>query len=118
MTPRFEEYCRRKTEAAVNAPIAGFVSVVDPPNQPPDMVAVGDEWSRQRFDGSFYRTRPDPARPALSLVFVQSADRNTGAEDPSTLGGGDTDKHLVYEGLSRVDAGAVLAGATTAAGND
>src|SRR5262245_33205537 len=30
------------------------------------------------------------------------------------LGGGATDKHLIYEGLSRVDADAVLAGATTA----
>lgn len=31
-------------------------------------------------------------------------------------GGGETDKHLIYEGLSRVDADAVLAGATTARG--
>ena len=30
------------------------------------------------------------------------------------LGGGETDKHLIYEGLSRVDADGVLAGATTA----
>ena len=36
------------------------------------------------------------------------------ADDPSTLGGGKTDKHLIYEGLSRVDADAVLAGAATA----
>jgi len=33
--------------------------------------------------------------------------------DPSTLGGGETDKHVIYEGLSRVAADAVLAGATT-----
>ena len=30
---------------------------------------------------------------------------------PSSLGGGDADKHLIYEGLSRVAADAVLAGA-------
>ena len=30
------------------------------------------------------------------------------------LGGGESDKHLIYEGLSRVDADAVMAGATTA----
>jgi riboflavin biosynthesis pyrimidine reductase len=120
MTSRFEEYCRRKTEAAAAARIAGFASVVDPPGAPPGMVALGNEWSRQHFDGCFYRTQPEHAQPlpALSLVFVQSADGNTGAEDPSTLGGGETDKHLVYEGLSRVDADAVLAGATTAADND
>ena len=45
---------------------------------------------------------------------MQSRDGNTVDDDPSTLGGGDTDKHLVYEGLSRVDADAVLAGAATA----
>jgi 5-amino-6-(5-phosphoribosylamino)uracil reductase len=49
----------------------------------------------------------------LSLVFVQSAEGNVVAEDPGTLGGGATDKHLVYEGLSRVAADAVLAGAST-----
>ena len=47
----------------------------------------------------------------MSLVFVQSRDGNTVAPDPAALGGGDTDKHLIYEGLSRVAADAVLAGA-------
>jgi 5-amino-6-(5-phosphoribosylamino)uracil reductase len=47
-------------------------------------------------------------------VFVQSREGNTVADDPSMLGGGATDKHLIYEGLSRVDADAVLSGATTA----
>ena len=89
-----------------------------PPAAPARMVAIGNEWSRRLFDGSFYHTTPDEVRPALSLVFVQSAEGNTVADDPSTLGGGESDKHLVYEGLSRVDADAVLAGATTAAGNE
>jgi 5-amino-6-(5-phosphoribosylamino)uracil reductase len=114
MTPRFDEYCRRKTAAASSAPIPGFESILVPRVTPADMAAIGNEWSRMMFDGSFYRSEPHDAQPALSLVFVQSADGNTGAEDPSTLGGGETDKHLVYEGLSRVDADAVLAGATTA----
>src|SRR6185436_18870679 len=35
------------------------------------------------------------------------------AKDPSTLGGGESDQHLIYEGLSRVAADAVLAGAET-----
>jgi riboflavin biosynthesis pyrimidine reductase len=113
LTPRFEGYCRKKTEAALAARISGFRSVTVPHDTPAGMVAIGNDWSRALFDGWFYR-RQD----SLSLVFVQSADGNTGAEDPSTLGGGDTDKHLVYEGLSRVDADAVLAGATTAAGDE
>ena len=52
------------------------------------------------------------------MVFVQSHDGNTGAADPSTLGGGETDKHLIYEGLSRVTADAVLAGAETVRSTD
>jgi riboflavin biosynthesis pyrimidine reductase len=48
---------------------------------------------------------------------VQSRDLNTVADNPSTLGGGSTDKHLIYEGLSRIDADAVLAGAATARGD-
>jgi hypothetical protein len=42
----------------------------------------------------------------------QSKDRNTGADNPDDLGGGSTDKHLIYEGLSRVAADGVLAGGT------
>ena len=78
---------------------------------------MGNAWSSKLFDGPFYRSAAsDATRPAVSLVFVQSRDLNTVADDPSTLGGGDSDKHLIYEGLSRIDADAVLAGATTARG--
>jgi riboflavin biosynthesis pyrimidine reductase len=118
LTRRFEEYCRRKTEAAHAARLPGFTSIIVPPRTPDGMVAMGNEWSRGLFDGDFYRKEAAGWRPAVGLVFVQSAEGNTGADDPSTLGGGDTDKHLVYEGLSRVDADAVMAGATTAAGNE
>jgi riboflavin biosynthesis pyrimidine reductase len=118
LTPRFEDYCRRKTEAATAARLPGFVSICVLPVKPNGMIAIGNEWSRRLFDGDFYRTDAIDRLPAVSLVFVQSADGNTGADDPGTLGGGETDKHLVYEGLSRVDADAVLAGATTAAGHD
>jgi riboflavin biosynthesis pyrimidine reductase len=52
----------------------------------------------------------------VSLVFVQSRDKNTGASEPAELGGGDTDRHVIYEGLSRVAADAVLAGTTTVTG--
>jgi riboflavin biosynthesis pyrimidine reductase len=66
------------------------------------------------FDGDFYRSATNGDIPVTNLVFVESREGNTGADDPSTLGGGETDKHLIYEGLSRVDADAVFAGATTA----
>ena len=55
---------------------------------------------------------PPQDETALSLVFVQSNDGNTERRirNPSE---GPTDKHLIYEGLSRVAADAVLAGART-----
>ena len=119
MLSRFEAYSQRKTEAALAAPIPGFVTVTAP-DDPAGFVSIGNDWSRRLFDGWFYRVADDAGRqcPALSLVFVESADGNTEADDPSTLGGGATDQHLVYEGLSRVDADAVLAGAAAAAGNE
>ena len=71
------------------------------------------------YDGPFHLARiPKGSVPAISLVFVQSREGNTGAANPADLGGGDTDKHLIYEGLSRVAADAVLGGATTAGGRD
>jgi riboflavin biosynthesis pyrimidine reductase len=114
MTPRFEAYCRRKEAAALSATIPGYLTrdqaLVD------DLAPLGNAWSRTLFDGDFFRsTTPSIAGvPITNLVFVQSRDGNTVAPDPSALGGGDTDLHLVYEGLSRIDADAVLAGSATA----
>jgi riboflavin biosynthesis pyrimidine reductase len=80
------------------------------------MVAIGSPWTERVFDGPFYLS-PLPQRlPACHLVFVQSLDGNTGARDPQTLGGGETDKHVIYEGLTRILADAVLAGSSTVRG--
>ena len=80
------------------------------------MLAIGSPWTERLFDGPFYLS-PLPQRlPACHLVFVQSLDGNTGARNPQTLGGGETDKHLIYEGLARVSADAVLAGSSTVRG--
>jgi riboflavin biosynthesis pyrimidine reductase len=75
------------------------------------VLPIGNAWSRHYFDGPFYVHDLPEKLPAISLVFVQTRNGNTGAENPSELGGGPTDKHLIYEGLSRVAADAVLAGA-------
>jgi riboflavin biosynthesis pyrimidine reductase len=116
--PSFDAYCRRKEAAACAAPLAGFRTVFDRASGQ-GLRPVGNDWTRALFDGDFYVTEPAvPGLPAVSLVFVQSREGNTVADDPSTLGGGETDKHLVYEGLSRVTADAVLAGATTARGDE
>ena len=77
------------------------------------VTGIGNAWSRERFDGPFYVFAAPPDRPAISLVFVQTRDGNTGASNPDDLGGGPTDKYLIYEGLSRVAADGVLAGASS-----
>jgi riboflavin biosynthesis pyrimidine reductase len=80
------------------------------------LLGIGNAWTRDHFDDGFWMSPVPRDLPAVSLVFVQSRDGNTAAENPADLGGGDTDLHLIYEGLSRVAADAVLAGATTASG--
>lgn len=115
MTSQFELFVRRKEREAVDSHLPPYETAFDA--HPVDAVSIGNDWTRQLFDGQFYISPPpDAVRPGCSLVFVQSADGNTGAGNPSTLGGGDTDTHLIYEGLSRVAADAVMAGAGTARG--
>jgi len=111
----FDDYVARKEAEASRAVLSRFVTEV---NQPPaDVIPVGNAWTRQLFDGPFYLSAaPSNELPSTSLVFVRSRDGNTGAADPSSLGGGDADKHLIYEGLSRLAADAVMAGAETVRG--
>jgi riboflavin biosynthesis pyrimidine reductase len=108
----FAAFAERKTREAIAAVTPRYTTEFVSPE--PGMIAVGNSWSASRFDGRFYLSEPaEKRRPACSLVFVQTADGNTGAADPGSLGGGETDKHVVYEGLSRVAADAVLVGANT-----
>lgn len=112
----FDDFAASKTRAAEAAALHPLHTIADGAVAP-HLHRVGSAWSRTLYDGDFHLVPPpDDRLPALSLVFVRSRDGNTGAGDPSELGGGDTDKHLIYEGLSRVAADAVLAGAATAAG--
>ena len=111
----FGDYAARKEDEARRAAIAPFTTDVDDP--PHDAIAIGNGWSRAMFGGAFYLSpAPSADLPATNLVFVQSPHADTVAKDPSTLGGGDADKHLIYEGLSRVAADAVMAGAETIRG--
>lgn len=114
---RFEVFAARKTADVSAACLQPFVTEFD--RSAGTLEATGNEWSRHFFGGAFYATpSPESRRPACSLVFVQSLDGNTGAHNPFTLGGGETDKHVIYEGLSQVSADAVLVGADTIRGSD
>ena len=112
---RFEAFVAGREAEARSASLCRFETEED--RHDDGFEPIGNEWSQELFDGAFYLSRPAMSDlPAASLVFVQSRDGNTGAKNPSALGGGDTDKHLIYEGLSRVAADAVLAGAETIRG--
>jgi riboflavin biosynthesis pyrimidine reductase len=110
----FAAFVDRKCRDARAADLPPYVTELERPLD--GMISVGSPWTERLFDGPFYLS-PLPQRlPACHLVFVQSLDGNTGARNPQTLGGGETDKHVIYEGLARVSADAVLAGSSTVRG--
>jgi 5-amino-6-(5-phosphoribosylamino)uracil reductase len=110
---RLTEYTVRREKQSLAAPLPPYRTVSDRAGD--GMIAVGNEWTRQLFDGPFYQSAApaQPGLPIVNLIFVQSREGNTIAANPQLLGGGWTDKHLIYEGLSRINADAVLAGAAS-----
>ena len=88
-----DAFAARKTAEAERASIEPFETEID---RGEALIAIGNAWSRRMFDGAFYLSPlPGGELPATNLVFVQSRDGNTVAKDPSLLGGGEADKHLV-----------------------
>jgi riboflavin biosynthesis pyrimidine reductase len=113
---RFAALEADKTSQAERASIAPLRTVLDRSGMLSGRF-VGNAWTLAHYDGTFHLCEPPDQHPAVSLVFVRSRDGNTGADNPATLGGGPVDLHLIYEGLTRVAADAVLAGAGSAGGD-
>jgi riboflavin biosynthesis pyrimidine reductase len=112
----FDEFCERKVREAEQAHLTPLSTRRDG-SATFECVPIGNDWSRHFYDGPFHLvTHRASDVPPISLVFVQSRDGNTGAYNPDSLGGGPVDKHLIYEGLTRVAADAVLAGAKSVDG--
>jgi riboflavin biosynthesis pyrimidine reductase len=109
-TATFPTFAAHKARAAATAKIERLSTLFDR-RAGSRLQGIGNAWSRLHYGGEFGLVRPSPTQIAMSLVFIQTTDGNTGGPDPSAFGGGSTDKHLIYEGLSRVAADAVLAGA-------
>jgi riboflavin biosynthesis pyrimidine reductase len=107
----FGAFADRKRSAAHAATLAQLRTLID---RSPGFALkpVGAAWCDERFDGPFW-TSTAANRPSISIVFVQSYDGNTGSDDPSSLGAGETDTHLIYEGLSRIAVDGVAVGAST-----
>jgi riboflavin biosynthesis pyrimidine reductase len=115
-TERFQAFVERKTATALNAKIPGY-RTLEAHGETLGLHGVGNVWTTRLFDGPFFESEAfDKSLPALNTVFVQSADGNTGTPNPPELGGGLTDKHLIYEGLSSVHADAIITGASTIRG--
>jgi riboflavin biosynthesis pyrimidine reductase len=112
----FRDFVARKTAEALRATLPPYRTDFEGPAN--DVVSIGSDWTRRLFDGPFYMSRIPDSRPACNVTFVQSFDGNTAAHDPGALGGGETDKHVIYEGLTRVAVDAVMAGAETARSGD
>jgi riboflavin biosynthesis pyrimidine reductase len=114
---KFRKFVARKEQAAGVAVIPGFTTRLNHSDQF-ELKKIGNDWSVACFDGFFYcSVCKDSSLPSVDTVFVQAKDGNTGAPNPATLGGGNTDLHLIYEGLSRVAVDAVFVGANTLRGS-
>jgi riboflavin biosynthesis pyrimidine reductase len=95
----FQDYCRSKQDAALAAALVGFTTLVEEAGGA-DLLSFGNTWTRHLFDGDFHRSA-GPASPELpSVSLIVSEEGSFGA----------TASHLLHEGLTRVDADAVLAG--------
>jgi riboflavin biosynthesis pyrimidine reductase len=115
-TAAFAEFTARKTRESVSAALHSLTTTEL--RETHGLHTLGNDWTRRWFDGDFFLPDSSADLPAISLVFVQTLDGNTAAANPDVLGGGPTDKHLIYEGLSRVASDGVLAGSTTASGSN
>ena len=120
MSDRFRTFSERKVRDAESAVLTPLVTIEDCAGD--GWIGIGNRWTRGLYDGPFYVAAESGAdgacAPLVSLVFVQSRDGNTGAANPGDLGGGPADQHLIYEGLSRVAADGVMAGAKTVDGDE
>src|SRR5690349_9909945 len=105
-----EVFAARKLAEASSAPIEQLGTIFDLRDDR-DVLHIGNAWTQLHYGGDFGLVVPPAEEVGLSLVFVQSKDSNTATPNPAEFGGGATDLHLIYEGLSRVAADAVLAGA-------
>ena len=93
---RFERFVERKIREAAAARIEPLATIFDR-HDDKRLLAIGNAWTRSCYGGDFGLVVAHQDETAMSLVFVQSNEGNTGASDPDALGAGATDKHLIYE---------------------
>jgi len=106
-SPGFQAYCRHKEEAALSAPLGGLTTIAEESGGA-DLLSFGNAWTRRLFDGDFHRSAgpASPELPSVSLIVTEEGLPGT------------TVPHLLHEGLTRVDADAVLGGIGAAESGD
>lgn len=112
-TPGFQDYCRQKEEAATAASLVGLTTIAEEVGGA-DLLSFGNAWTRRLFDGDFHRSAgpASPDLPSVSLILTEArlgVQALTMAVAP-VAAFGTTVPHLLHEGLTRVDADAVLGG--------
>jgi riboflavin biosynthesis pyrimidine reductase len=95
----FQDYCRRKEDTARAAALVGFTTLVEEAGGA-DLLSFGNAWTRHLFDGDFHRSAGPASLELPSVSLIVSEEGSFGA----------TASHLLHEGLTRVDADAVLGG--------
>ena len=83
---RFERFVERKMREAAAAPIERLSTIFDRPDDE-RVRGIGTAWTRTHYGGDFGLVVRPQDETALSLVFVQSNDGNTGATIPDPSGG-------------------------------
>ena len=106
----FQHFAAQKTRDAATASIERLSTVFDW-HDGSRVQGIGNPWSRLHYGGEFGLVRPGRTQTAASLVFIQTKDGNTGGPESRRVRRWRDRPHLIYEGLSRVAADAVLAGA-------
>jgi riboflavin biosynthesis pyrimidine reductase len=113
----FQDYCRQKEAAAMAAPLGGMTTIAEESGGA-DLLSFGNAWTRRLFDGDFHSSA-GPASPDLPSVSLILTEAHPDAEALTTMAVapvaafGNTVPHLLHEGLTRVDADAVLGGIGT-----
>lgn len=112
MTPTaaaFETFCRRKADAAQAAGLRPMATTAADMTGA-DLVPIGTAWTRALFDGAFYRSAAAgrPALPAVSLVVGVTDTDHIVTGELLLRTSDETSRHLIHEGLARVEADAVL----------
>jgi riboflavin biosynthesis pyrimidine reductase len=106
----FAAYCREKEWAAERAALVPFETWSED-TAGVDLLPLGSLWTRTWFDGPFYRSAGprEPELPTVTLVHDWPPTDPHGEGTPGP-GADETARHLIHEGLARVDADAVLGG--------